>query len=71
MKIYRLAFLLLVFVLACQGKTYIEKPENLIPPDVMEDLLYDMYIANGAVSVENVNEEKFYKFGKFYSKLIL
>jgi hypothetical protein len=68
MKIYRLAFLLLVFVLACQGKTHIEKPENLIPPDVMEDLLYDMYVANGAVSVENVNEEKNINYMYFVSE---
>ncbi len=68
MKIYRLAFLLLVFVLACQGKTHIEKPENLIPPDVMEDLLYDMYVANGAVSVENVNEEKNINYMYFVSQ---
>ncbi len=68
MKIYRLAFLLLIFVLACEGKTHIEKPENLIPPDVMEDLLYDMYVANGAVSVENVNKEKNINYMYFVSQ---
>ncbi|MGB5384702.1 MAG: DUF4296 domain-containing protein [Lutimonas sp.] len=68
MKIYRLAFLLLIFVLACQGKTHIEKPVNLIPPDVMEDLLYDMYVANGAVSVENVNKEKNINYMYFVSQ---
>lgn len=68
MKIYRLAFLLLIFVLACEGKTHIEKPVNLIPPDVMEDLLYDMYVANGAVSVENVNKEKNINYMYFVSQ---
>jgi hypothetical protein len=68
MKFYRLALLLFIFLLACQGKTHIEKPENLIPPDVMENLLYDMYLANGAVSVENVNGEKNVKYMYFVSQ---
>lgn len=68
MKIYRLALLLLLLILACKGKTHIEKPENLIPPDIMEDLLYDMYIANGAVSVENVHKEKNLNYMYFVSQ---
>lgn len=34
----------------------------------MEDLLYDMYVANGAVSVENVNKEKNINYMYFVSQ---
>jgi hypothetical protein len=68
MKINHFAILLLVLILACQGKTHIKKPENLIPPDKMENLLYDMYIANGAVSVENINGDKNINYMSFVSE---
>ncbi|MFD1314976.1 DUF4296 domain-containing protein [Namhaeicola litoreus] len=67
MKINPLTFLLFVLILACQGKTHIPKPENLIPPEKMENLLYDMYVANGAVSAENKNGDKNIKYMSFIS----
>lgn len=52
---YALLFLIL---LACQSKTNFEKPKDLIPPDKMEDLLFDIYLAIGAGGVENLEGEK-------------
>lgn len=58
MKIICFYILTTFFFLSCNSKADIEKPEDLIPPDQMEDLLFDMYVANGAVSVPNLNGEK-------------
>jgi hypothetical protein len=44
--------------MSCDSKAKIKKPDDLIPPKQMEDLLFDMYVANGAVSVPNLNGEK-------------
>ena len=54
------SFLLLfaAFALACQSKVNYEKPEDLIPRDVMIDLLYDMHMAVGTSNLRNKNLEK-------------
>lgn len=54
------SFLLLfaALVMACQSKVNYEKPEDLIPKDVMIDLLYDMHMAVGTSNLRNKNLEK-------------
>jgi hypothetical protein len=42
-----------LFLVACTSNTIYKKPEDLIPPDQMVDLLTDIYLANGAYSVTN------------------
>lgn len=58
MKTICLYILTLLIFLSCNSKADIDKPEDLIPPDQMEDLLFDMYVANGASSIANLNGEK-------------
>ena len=58
MKKYCLFFLTTIILLSCDSKAKIKKPDDLIPPKQMEDLLFEMYLANGAVSVPNLNGEK-------------
>jgi hypothetical protein len=58
MKKLCLFFLIATIFLSCDSKAKIQKPDDLIPPEQMEDLLFDMYVANGAVSVPNLNGEK-------------
>jgi len=58
MKTVFFFFITTLIFISCNSKADIEKPEDLIPPDQMEDLLFDMYVANGAVSVPNLNGEK-------------
>ncbi len=50
--------LFLAFAMACQSKVNYEKPEDLIPRDVMIDLLYDMHMAVGTSNLRNKNLEK-------------
>ena len=54
------SFLLLlsIFTIACQSKVNYEKPEDLIPREVMIDLLYDMHLAVGTSNLRNKNLEK-------------
>jgi len=58
MKNFFLYFLTAIILLSCDSKAKIKRPDDLIAPDQMENLLYDMYVANGAVSVPNLNGEK-------------
>ena len=51
-------FLFAALVMACQSKVNYEKPEDLIPKDVMIDLLYDMHMAVGTSNLRNKNLEK-------------
>lgn len=55
-RIFLLLFL--AFAMACQSKVNYEKPEDLIPRDVMIDLLYDMHMAVGTSNLRNKNLEK-------------
>ena len=48
----------MVFLFSCQSKVNYEKPKDLIPKNVMIDLLYDMHLAIGASNVTNKNFEK-------------
>jgi hypothetical protein len=49
-----------VFILAsaCTSNTIYKKPENLISKKVMVDILTDMYLAEGARSVQNKELER-------------
>lgn len=45
-------FLGLLFVLlACQNESKPQKPDNLIPRDKMEEIIYDMYVLNSAKGI--------------------
>lgn len=58
MKNLAKAFVLLVFMVSCTSNTIYEKPENLLSKSKMADILTDMYIAEGARSVNNKNLER-------------
>jgi hypothetical protein len=45
-------------VTSCKSKVNYEKPKDLIPKDVMIDLLYDMHLAVGTSNLRNKNLEK-------------
>lgn len=42
-----------LFLVSCTSNTILEKPDDLIPPDKMTDILTDMFIANGAELATN------------------
>jgi len=44
---------IVLFLNACTSNTIYKKPDDLIPPDKMVDLLTDIYIANAAISFPN------------------
>jgi hypothetical protein len=48
-----LIFISLLFLTACQSVEKPEKPQDLIPKDLMVDILTDAYISNAAKSVNN------------------
>ncbi|MFK7833586.1 MAG: DUF4296 domain-containing protein [Winogradskyella sp.] len=50
--------LLGVFVFACNGSNNRKKPDNLISKNQMSDLLYDLYLINGAKGVNRKLLEK-------------
>ncbi|AMC11227.1 hypothetical protein Lupro_08145 [Lutibacter profundi] len=47
--------ILSMFLGACTSNTILKKPKDLIPKEEMVDLLTDIFIANGAMSVKNTN----------------
>lgn len=51
-------FILLVFLVSCTSNTIYDKPEHLLSKSKMADILTDMYIAEGARSVNNKNLER-------------
>ena len=48
----------LAVLFSCESKLDYEKPKDLIPKDVMIDLLYDMHLAVGTSNLRNKNLEK-------------
>ncbi|WP_111682341.1 DUF4296 domain-containing protein [Winogradskyella tangerina] len=42
---------LLFALLACQNESKPQKPDNLIPRDKMEEIIYDMYVLNSAKGI--------------------
>jgi len=50
--------ILSAFFGACTSNTILKKPKNLIPKEEMVDLLTDIFIANGAMSVKNTNLQR-------------
>ncbi|WP_456422726.1 DUF4296 domain-containing protein [Lutibacter sp.] len=50
--------ILSIFFGACTSNTILKKPKNLIPKEEMVDLLTDIFIANGAMSVKNTNLQR-------------
>lgn len=57
MKYVKIHIVLCLFLMSCTSNTIFEKPEDLISPSTMEDVLTEMFIATGAERVTN-------KFGK-------
>lgn len=57
MKKFLCISVLAVFI-SCESKINYEKPKDLIPKDVMIDLLYDMHLAVGTSNLKNKNMEK-------------
>lgn len=55
MKYIKIVHIIICFLLiSCTSNTILKKPDNLIPPNKMEDLLTDMFIASGAKRTTNV-----------------
>ncbi len=52
-----LLILMLFFVFSCVKKG-LDKPKNLISKEVMENLLFDMHIANKTRNIKNIDKEK-------------
>ena len=50
--------LALAFLVSCESKVDYEKPKDLIPKEVMIDLLYDMHLAVGSSNLRNKNLER-------------
>ena len=50
--------LALAFLVSCESKVDYEKPKDLIPKEVMIDLLYDMHLAVGSSNLKNKNLER-------------
>ncbi len=48
----------LAFLVSCESKVDYEKPKDLIPKEVMVDLLYDMHLAVGSSNLRNKNLER-------------
>lgn len=48
----------LAFLVSCESKVDYEKPKDLIPKEVMIDLLYDMHLAVGSSNLRNKNLER-------------
>jgi hypothetical protein len=48
----------LALLISCESKVNYEKPKDLIPRDVMIDMLYDMHLAVGTSNIQNKNLEK-------------
>lgn len=48
----------LAFLVSCESKVDYEKPKDLIPKEVMIDLLYDMHLAVGSSNLKNKNLER-------------
>ena len=48
----------LAFLISCESKVDYEKPKDLIPKEVMIDLLYDMHLAVGSSNLRNKNLER-------------
>ena len=48
----------LVVLFSCESKVNYEKPKDLIPKELMIDVLYDMHLAVGTTNLKNKNLEK-------------
>lgn len=57
-KIRILSLVFMALMISCESKVNYEKPDDLIPKDVMIDLLYDMHLAVGTSNLRNKNMEK-------------
>jgi len=53
MRQFFLVTLVVLLLNSCTSDTIYKKPKDLIPPDVMVNLLTDIYIANAARSIPN------------------
>lgn len=58
MKNLSSVFIVLLLVVSCTSNTIYEKPKDLLSKNKMADILTDMYIAEGAKSVNNKNLER-------------
>ena len=70
MKIKIIGLCCLMFCFACQNTTH-KKPENLIEPSLMTEVLYEMYLLNASKNINKITFEKHhlnpepYIFNKF------
>lgn len=55
---YLFFFLLGLCIVSCTSNSIYDKPENIIPKDTMELLLFDMYIANAAKNMKDKSSKK-------------
>lgn len=55
MKYIKIHIIIYFLLISCTSNTILKKPDDLIPPDKMEDLLIDMFIASGAKKTINVS----------------
>ncbi len=58
MKILSNLIIVLFLLVSCTSNTIYEKPKDLLSKNKMADILTDMYIAEGARSVNNKNLER-------------
>lgn len=66
MKFRIYILLICVLILGCNKKIRPEKPSNLIAKDKMVDILFDLYIINGAKNVNKTLMEKMSFDGEKY-----
>lgn len=67
-KFFYIIFLSL-FLINCTSNTIVKKPDNLIPKNEMVDLLTDMFLANGATNIKNIQgKRKVNYFSLIYDK---
>ncbi len=57
-KIILLHIILSILFISCTSNTILEKPDDLIPPDKMEDLLVDLFIASAGEKTGHNQKEK-------------
>ncbi|MGY5353012.1 DUF4296 domain-containing protein [Wenyingzhuangia sp. IMCC45533] len=55
---YKFSIVIILAVVGCNSNTIIKKPENLIPKEMMIDVLTDTYLSTSAKNSVNVNGEK-------------
>lgn len=58
MKYIKIHIIIYFLLISCTSNTILKKPDDLIPPDKMEDLLTEMFIASGAKKITNTSGKR-------------